>query len=171
MAGTTTNNGWDYPSSSDLVTDGALNIQTLATDIDTSVGTGLLAWTSYTPVLTASTTNPTIGNSVWDAAYCKIGKTVHVRIKLTLGSTFSAGSGAYIFSLPVTPKTGSEGTPTGMYVDSSASNVYRVVGRAVGSVINRSYTTDGGAGFLSSTAPVVPANTDIYIYSYTYEAA
>ena len=38
MAGTTTNNGWDYPSSTDLVKDGAVNIQTLAQDIDTSTG-------------------------------------------------------------------------------------------------------------------------------------
>lgn len=171
MAGTTTNNGWDYPTSTDYVKDGATAIQTLADDIDTSVGTGLLAWTSYTPTLTASTTNPTIGNSVWDAAYCKIGKTVHVRIKLTLGSTFSAGSGAYIFSLPVTPKSSTEYAAAGIYVDTSASNVWRIVGRLVGSTINRSYYADGGASILTNAAPVIPANTDIYIYTFTYEAA
>lgn len=37
MAGTTTAFGWDYPTSTDLVKDGASAIQTLATDIDTSL--------------------------------------------------------------------------------------------------------------------------------------
>jgi len=171
MAGTTTNNGWDYPTSTDYVKDGATAIQTLATDIDTSVGTGLLAWTSYTPVLTATVTNPTIGNSVWDAAYCKIGKTVHVRMKLTLGSTFSAGSGVYVFSLPLSPKSGTEGAISAVYVDTSASNVYRVTGLLSSGQINRSYYGDGGSITLGAAAPVVPANTDIYRYSFSYEVA
>jgi hypothetical protein len=37
MAGTTSAFGWDYPTSTDLVKDGATAIQTLATDIDTSL--------------------------------------------------------------------------------------------------------------------------------------
>jgi hypothetical protein len=36
--GTTTNNGWTYPESTDLVKDGATAIETLATDIDTTLG-------------------------------------------------------------------------------------------------------------------------------------
>jgi hypothetical protein len=36
MAGTTTNYGWTYPTSTDLVKDGATAIQTLATGIDTT---------------------------------------------------------------------------------------------------------------------------------------
>jgi hypothetical protein len=36
--GTTTNNGWTYPESTDLVKDGATAIQTLADDIDTTLG-------------------------------------------------------------------------------------------------------------------------------------
>ena len=37
MAGTTSAFGWDYPTSTDLVKDGATAIQTLADDIDTSL--------------------------------------------------------------------------------------------------------------------------------------
>ena len=37
MAGTTTAFGWNYPTSTDLVKDGATAIQTLADDIDTSL--------------------------------------------------------------------------------------------------------------------------------------
>jgi hypothetical protein len=36
--GTTTYNGWTYPESTDLVKDGATAIQTLADDIDTTLG-------------------------------------------------------------------------------------------------------------------------------------
>lgn len=129
------------------------------------------AWRTYTPTVTGSTTNPTIGNSVFDAAYSQFGKTVHVRIKLTLGSTFSAGSGAYSFSLPVTSKSGTEGAISALYIDTSASATYRIIARLTTDSVFRSYVTDGGAGFLSSTNPVVPANGDIYIYSFTYEAA
>jgi hypothetical protein len=89
MAGVTTNNGWDYPTSTDYVKDGATAIQTLATDIDTSVGTGLLAWTSYTPTFT----NLTVGNGTLLAKYNQIGKTMHMYVSLKLGSTSSVGSG------------------------------------------------------------------------------
>ena len=129
------------------------------------------AWKTYTPTLTGSTTNPTIGNSVFDAAYTQFGKTVHVRIKLTLGSTFSAGSGAYSFSLPVTSKSGTDGAISGIYIDTSTTNTYRIVARLSSDTVSRSYVGDAGSLFLSSTYPVVPANTDIYIYSFTYEAA
>lgn len=37
LMGTTTNYGWSYPEGTDLVTDGALNIETLATDVDTQL--------------------------------------------------------------------------------------------------------------------------------------
>jgi hypothetical protein len=39
MAGSTTNYGFDYPTSTDLLKDGATAIQTLATEIDTSLYT------------------------------------------------------------------------------------------------------------------------------------
>jgi hypothetical protein len=96
MAGTTTNNGWDYPTSTDLLKDGALAIQTLATDIDTSVGTGLLAWTAYTPTFGGVT----VGNGTTSFWYSRIGKTVFVKGRFTLGST-SAITGSITVSYPV----------------------------------------------------------------------
>lgn len=100
MAGVTTNNGWDYPTSTDYVKDGATAIQTLATDIDTSVGTGLLAWQSWSPTLSGGWAN---GNGVWDAKYVKLGKTVTFNAQFTIGSTTTKGSNI-LFSLPVTSK-------------------------------------------------------------------
>ena len=132
---------------------------------------GFGAWQSYVPTFTGSSTNPTFGSSIFDAAWTQFGKTVHVRIKLTLGAGFAAGSGAYSFSLPVTSKSGTDGAISALYVDTSANAVYRIIARLSSNLVNRSYVTDGGAGFLSSSNPVVPASGDIYIYSFTYEAA
>lgn len=51
--------------------------------------------------ITASTTNPTKGNSVYSATYRQIGGLVYLAFGITIGSTFAAGTGTYRFSLPV----------------------------------------------------------------------
>ena len=98
---TTTNNGWETPDDTDLVKDGALAIRTALNGVDTSTGTGLLVWQTYAPTLSGGWAN---GNGTWNAFYCQIGKTVHVRAQFTLGSTTTKGTGC-IFSLPVQAKT------------------------------------------------------------------
>lgn len=58
-------------------------------------------WSSYTPVWTAATTNPGLGNGSIVGRYMKIGRTCYVSVLLTSGSTTTYGSGAYSISLPV----------------------------------------------------------------------
>ena len=61
------------------------------------------AWTAWTPspALTAiSGTNPTMGDSTVVGATHQIGKTILWRLRITLGSTFAAGSGTYLVELP-----------------------------------------------------------------------
>jgi len=118
MAGTTTNNGWDYPTSTDLLKDGALAIQTLATDIDTSVGTGLLAWTAYTPTFV----NFTLGNGTISFAYSQVGKVVNFRGLITLGSTSVMGTVPTI-SLPVTANSSATSLPLGQVFFNDAGTV------------------------------------------------
>lgn len=77
--------GIDSDASSDLATQFAAKLDTPG------------AWTSYTPTLY----NMTIGNGTVDAAYCQIGKLVHVRIHIVFGSTTSVSSAAIRFSAPV----------------------------------------------------------------------
>ena len=103
---TTTNNGWNTPNDSDPFKDGALAIRTLGQDIDTSVGEGLLAWQSYAPTASGGWVN---GNGTYSAEYCKIGKTVHVRLKFTVGSTTTKGTDMR-FSMPVTASSGGYNT-------------------------------------------------------------
>ncbi|MEU2062911.1 hypothetical protein [Streptomyces sp. NPDC013455] len=58
------------------------------------------AWTAYTPVWTASTTNPVLGNGTLTGRYMKFGRTVVCHINLTTGSTTTYGSGNYNWTLP-----------------------------------------------------------------------
>lgn len=58
-------------------------------------------WQTYTPALTASTTNPTVGNASLLGRWKYIdNKTIALQINFTFGSTSSAGSGEWAFSLP-----------------------------------------------------------------------
>lgn len=60
-------------------------------------------WIDYSSsfTITASTTSPTKGNSVYLAEYLVVNRfLVKVRAKVTMGSTWAAGSGNYLFSLP-----------------------------------------------------------------------
>jgi hypothetical protein len=95
MATTTPNNGWAVPTSTDYVKDGATAIETLGDAIDASVGTGLLAWISYTPTFT----NLTVGNGTLTSKYCIIGKTMFLRFDLVGGST-STITGVPTVTLP-----------------------------------------------------------------------
>lgn len=60
-------------------------------------------WINYTPTMTASTTNPTLGTgSSALGRYYQSGKLVSFNMDIVLGTSgFVGGSGTYIFSLPV----------------------------------------------------------------------
>jgi len=96
MATTTTNNAWAIPQSTDLVTNGATAIATLGSAIDTSVGTGLKAWTAFTPTISGGWA---VGNGTWVAYYSQLGKNVDAYGEFTVGSTTTKGTGLTI-SLP-----------------------------------------------------------------------
>lgn len=61
------------------------------------------SWLSHTPVLTASTTNPTLGSgSLQQGRYLEVGNTVLYRFQVRFGSSgTNAGDGQYRVSLPV----------------------------------------------------------------------
>ena len=70
---------------------------------ESAVGGVLGAWTTYVPVLTATTTNPTLGSSTLVGAYKLLdSKTliVHIHLTITTGGAWNAGSGNWQFSLP-----------------------------------------------------------------------
>jgi hypothetical protein len=59
------------------------------------------AWQAYTPVWTASTTNPTLGNGTLVGRYCLLpNRTCIAVIRLVFGGTTNIGSGTYLFTVP-----------------------------------------------------------------------
>ena len=174
MAGTTTNNSWDYPTSTDLVTNGALAIQTLADEIDTSVGAGLKAWVSFTP--TISGTGWVKGSGTITGRYCKIGKTVHFEYNYLFSTAGSgaAGTGALTFDLPVNAQS----TISPNYVqvvinDASPSALYLGVGSVTSSSVV-CYVINAGSTYaalnnLANTAPITFATGDEIRVNGTYE--
>ena len=85
---------------------------------------GHAAWVTYTPTLTASTSNPTLGTgSSVSGRYWRDGKFCQVQATVSFGTSgVAAGSGIYRISLPFTASASNQtavGTWTGY--DSSAA--------------------------------------------------
>ena len=95
---TTTNNGWTTPDDSQAFKLGANAMRTLGQAIDTSVGTGLLAWTNYTPTVTTATGSIT-SKTIYQAKYAVLGKLGFVLFDLGIG-TNGTGGGKLSFTLP-----------------------------------------------------------------------
>lgn len=172
MATTTTNNGWDIPQSSDYVKLGADAIATLGQDIDTSVGTGLLAWTSYTPTFT----NFTLGNgTITLAKYSKVGKNVNLKVLVTLGSTSSV-SGRIGISLPITATGDNQDRITnvcGLIAGGVAATGFVALGSSTRAdlyalVANTTYVTNSNTAF---NIPGTWTTGNTFSFTLTYEAA
>ena len=56
--------------------------------------------TSYTPVWTASTTNPAIGNGTIQGRYIALEEWCYVNIMIVCGTTTTGGGGVYTVTLP-----------------------------------------------------------------------
>jgi hypothetical protein len=168
---TTTNNGWETPDDTDLVKDGALAMRTLGNGIDTSVGTGLLAWQSWAPTLGGGWLN---GNGVWTAAFCQIGKTVHVFGAFTLGTTTTKGAILQI-TLPVAAAANrSNLTFTGR--GSVAGSIFILPGRFPSNTSMQLDVLNTGATYgtlaqVSATVPATWVTGDTFTFFATYQAA
>jgi hypothetical protein len=169
---TTTNNGWSTPDDSDPFKNGALAIRTLGNNIDTSVGTGLLTWTAYTPSLSGMS----LGNGSLSFAYAKLGKTVHVRGLITLGST-STVTGPLDVGLPFNSTGYTTGHATGHFMFFNNSTVFYGTNLSVSNAASFRAVVSNAAGTylsvadVSSTVPFTWANTHKMFTTYTYQAA
>ena len=168
---TTTNNGWATPDDTAFVYQGAQAMRTLGQAIDTSVGTGLLAWTTWAPTLSGGWAN---GNGTWVARYAKLGKIVHVQGMFTLGSTTTKGVNLNC-SLPVTAQSGSNlqsfsvfgiaaGSPFPLfgYLSGAGTLTIRTLNAA------GTYATSAA---ISATVPATWVTSDQFAFNFTYEAA
>lgn len=135
-------------------------------------------WTAYTPSWTAVTTNPVLGNGTIVGAYIQTGQLVSFRAQITMGSTTTYGSGAYLISLPVAPKvTGSlQWNFDGIISDASPGGLYPLMGvlQGAGSAIDLRVdpaTAGNNLRGCSATVPITFATGDIIAIQGIYEAA
>lgn len=121
------------------------------------------SYNTYTPVVTASTTNPTLGaNSIQNGRWTRIGREIHVTGFVNFGGAgFAAGSGDYRVSLPVDVVTsGVSLLGNATFEDSSPAGYYNGAAYRVTSS-TFSVVLDGALGIWGSANPVVLAQTDI----------
>lgn len=81
-------------------------------------------WTTWTPVLTAATTNPSVGAGSLEGWYTRIGKTVFFEWLITMGVGMTGGAGVWQVSAPVPPARNNRQTFPGALFDTSAAAVY-----------------------------------------------
>lgn len=140
--------------------------------VDARVASG--AWSTYSPTWTAASTNPAIGNGTIAGRYVQVGKTVHFRVVITMGSTTTYGTGQWSVTLPVASvAAGVQDLIGEAFI---GGGVYPLRGRiATGTSTVLLYcdpTTAGG--FLRSVTATTPGtwiNATVLVIQGTYEAA
>lgn len=136
-------------------------------------------WRSYTPVLTAVTTNPSLGTGVALGAYQQSGKTVVYQGQIPFGSGMSAGSGVYDVSVPAAANTTRwpyrrVGVWTGFHAVTGGrvEGVVAFDGAASALVLlYRDAYPVGNLVYAGSATPWVWAQSDAIDFAVTYEAA
>jgi hypothetical protein len=134
---------------------------------------GAGAWSSFTPALTGSTTNPTIVNGTILGRYKLIDATTcALHLEYTKGSSDTAGSGFYIIGdLPVTPKTGYFQLLHGVIHDSGSTFFVASLRFAGGAITSEYFVAADAAGDkrVTPTVPMTWATGDKFIFQGTIE--
>ena len=104
-------------------------------------GAPVTDWQSYTPIWTATTTNPVIGNGSLTGKWRRVGDSIYLQISMVAGTTTTYGSGYFNFSLP-----------SGFIVDTSKIGYSTTANIALGHV----------QGFISGTSAYTGEATYIY---------
>lgn len=122
-------------------------------------------WTDYSAsmTITGATTSPTLGNSTLQAFYRSAPGTdvVDFVFKLTIGSTFSAGSGIYTFSTPVSMLSPQIFCGTATYFDGGTA--FRTANLIAVSATGLLTYQDGSGAALGSGGPGTAWATGDYV--------
>lgn len=181
-----------------------LTIDGRAVDIDTVLGAGLAtqaeldltntfvtrltgAYSTYTPSIKGASVDPVIGttNAVVVGRYKHVGRRCWGFLNITLGTEFTAGSGAWGVVLPVVPYNGVQPIGTGYLNDASDQSrvvlaaaamipaLFSAASKAAVLLLNNS-ATDGfndGNNPMGPTVPFTFAAGDGITVSFDYETA
>lgn len=132
----------------------------------------LAAWTAYTPVVTASTTNPTWNAGNRTGRYKVVGKTCTLQFFLTwtaLGAGEGLGAGVYRVSLPVTAASATYLTGAGLYYRAASGLQYSAT--IFGVTTTTVKMLAGNVELGNGPSIGAPGNGDVYAFSLTYEVA
>jgi hypothetical protein len=151
----------------------AVGTNTAVLTADSTAATGL-AWDGVWQDWTASITGITVGNGTVISRYRKVGKTVQIFFKFTMGSTSSMSASLNYFALPFNfknssiggfPAGGIDDIGTGNYIsfaEINSNNCILGVPLASGTYLTWSRVT--------STVPMTWTTNDFIWVSFTYEA-
>lgn len=155
----------------------ATDVQAAIEEVAAEAGGSLPgAWTPYTPALTASVTNPTLGSgSSAVGRYTQIGNLVVVHIDISFGTSgVGAGSGYYIVSVPVTGYDDGVGfsavAPCGFLQDIS-TGARRLVSAFWDNTNRNRFGLTTETGNVTNASPWTWAASDQLKLSLFYEAA
>jgi len=130
------------------------------------------AWELWTPALTASTTNPTLGTgSGAGGLYGRVQKLVYGTGSMQFGTTgVNPGNGFYYISLPVTAKNSGQLVGTFQIFDASAGASY--FGFLLSDTTSRCLLYyNNPASVVTNAAPWIWAASDFFRITFQYEAA
>lgn len=132
------------------------------------------AWTSYTPTLTASTTNPT--NWTQTGYYMRVGKLVQVKGTLTAGASMTAGNGTYRIALPANANTALANAVVNgsfyIYDNSTGAGHTISIGYvAAAGYISMLWSTGAAPSFVTHAMFGGFAANDFIQFAFSYEAA
>ena len=130
------------------------------------------AWETWTPVLAASTTNPTLGTGgSTSGRWGRIQKIVTGFGKIQFGTAgTNAGSGFYTVSLPTAAQAATVVTPIGtVYLADGGVNVR--VGVLIATATTACTMRFDAGGLVFNNAPWVWGANSLILYQFTYEAA
>lgn len=147
--------------------------------IDSLTAPGWFDYTTVAPsggsafTLTATTTNPTQGNSVYSAHMRRSASSdlVIVRIYIVIGSTFSGGSGVYQFGLPYAMASTSLGTCGPAYILDTGTALRTGIVIQGSSTSTLQIARDGAVTGVSHNSPQTWAAGDEIRMSFVYEPA
>ena len=133
------------------------------------------AYETWTPALTASTTNPTLGTgSSATGRYGRVNKFVYGQAQITFGTSgTNNGSGFYFVSIPITAQASGSICGTYQAYDSSATIIDQgllVLDTTSRVGLYRNGTT-GAAFLIAATVPWTWAANDFIRINFNYEAA
>lgn len=131
------------------------------------------AWTGFTPVMTSASLGFAIGNGTVVGAYTQIGKTVHFRMRFTMGTTTTFGAGWWqpAFPIPCSWSAQSMVVATGFCSDASTAIQIGLYGKMESNTVMSVWMTDVANNLLAANVPFLWANLDVLQLSGTYEAA